>query len=95
MQEEYIKRINKVLTLIDENLLLKYKEMLSESGFSVTTKLGFGKPSKIIPEIINNENYDILVMGTHGHNGFKDLLFGTTVDKLRHKVSIPLFIVKN
>jgi manganese transport protein len=25
----------------------------------------------------------------------KDLIFGTTVDKLRHKISIPLFIVKN
>jgi manganese transport protein len=33
-------------------------------------------------------------MGTHGHTGFKDLIFGTTVDKLRHKISIPLLIVK-
>jgi hypothetical protein len=33
-------------------------------------------------------------MGTHGHTGFKDLIFGTTVNKLRHKISIPLLIVK-
>ena len=39
-------------------------------------------------------NFDILVMGTHGHTGLKDLIFGTTVDKLRHKISIPLLIVK-
>lgn len=91
----YGRNIDDHETLIDENLLLKYKLMLSESGFNVTTKLGFGKPSQIIPEIINNEKFDILVMGTHGHSGFKDLLFGTTVDKLRHRVSIPLFIVKN
>ncbi|HRA73013.1 MAG TPA: universal stress protein, partial [Flavobacterium sp.] len=42
----------------------------------------------------NKGKFDVLVMGTHGHTGFKDLLFGTTVDKLRHKISIPLFIVK-
>jgi manganese transport protein len=81
-------------TTIDEKLLLGYKEMLSEKGFNIETELGFGKPAKIIPEIINNGLFDILVMGTHGHTGLKDILFGTTVDKLRHKISIPLLIVK-
>ena len=81
-------------TLIDEKLLAEYKKILSEKGFNVKTKLGFGKPYKVIPEIINKGNFDVLVMGTHGHTGFKDLIFGTTVDKLRHKISIPLFIVK-
>ena len=82
-------------TLIDEKLLKEYQEILSEKGFKVQTRLGFGKPTKIIPEIINEGNFDLLVMGTHGHTGFKDIIFGTTVDKLRHKISIPLFIVKN
>ena len=82
-------------TLIDAKLLKEYKEMLSEKGFKVKTKLGFGKPNKVIPEIINEGKFDVLVMGTHGHTGFNDLLFGTTVDKLRHKISIPLFIVKD
>ena len=91
----YGKNIEDHETLIDAKLLNEYKEMLSEKGFKVKTKLGFGKPNKVIPEIINNGKFDVLVMGTHGHTGFKDLVFGTTVDKLRHKISIPLFIVKN
>ena len=82
-------------TTIDEKLLLEYQELLTNKGFKVAVKLGFGKPNKAIPIIVNQEDFDILVMGTHGHTGFKDLLFGTTVDKLRHKISIPLFIVKN
>jgi manganese transport protein len=82
-------------TTIDEKLLLEYKEMLSKKGFKVEIKLGFGKPNKAIPKIVNEGNFDVLVMGTHGHKAFKDILFGTTVDKLRHKISIPLFIVKN
>jgi manganese transport protein len=49
----------------------------------------------VIPRIINQGDFDVLVMGTHGHAGFKDILFGTTVDKLRHKIKIPLYIVKN
>jgi manganese transport protein len=82
-------------TLIDEKLLEQYKVMLTEKGYKVATQLGFGKPNKVIPEIINKGEFDILVMGTHGHTGFKDLIFGTTVDKLRHKIAIPLLIVKN
>ena len=82
-------------TLVDEKLLNEYKEMLTAKGFKVATQLGFGKPNKVIPEIVNQGNFDVLVMGTHGHTGFKDLIFGTTVDKLRHKISIPLYIVKN
>ena len=90
----YGKNIEDQETLIDAKLLAEYKEMLSQKGFKVKTKLGFGKPNNVIPEIINKGKFDVLVMGTHGHTGFKDLLFGTTVDKLRHKISIPLFIVK-
>ena len=82
-------------TTIDEKLLAEYKDILTEKGFKIETILGFGKPNKTISKIINDGNYDILVMGTHGHTGFKDMLFGTTVDKLRHKITIPLFIVKN
>ena len=82
-------------TSIDEKLLTEYKVMLTAKGFKVETVLGFGKPNKTIAKIINEGNYDILVMGTHGHNGFKDLIFGTTVDKLRHDIDIPLFIIKN
>jgi manganese transport protein len=91
----YGKQVDDHETTIDEKLLQEYKLMLREKGFYIKTQLGFGKPNKIIPKIVNKGNFDILVMGTHGHTGLKDLLFGTTVDKLRHKISIPLLIVKN
>jgi manganese transport protein len=40
----------------------------------VETK-SFGKPNRVIPELINAGEFDILVMGTHGHTtGFKDLI---------------------
>jgi manganese transport protein len=91
----YGKHVDDHETTIDEKLLQEYQLMFREKGFHIKTQLGFGKPNKVIPKIINKGNFDILVMGTHGHTGLKDLLFGTTVDKLRHKISIPLLIVKN
>lgn len=79
----------------DEKLLLNYKRLLEEKGFHAEIKLGFGKAGKAIPKIINEGDFDLLIMGTHGHSGFKDLIFGTTVENVRHKINIPLFIVKN
>ena len=91
----YGNKISDHETTIDEKLLLDYYKMIEEKGYKVDTKLGFGKPGKVIPKIINEGDYDILIMGTHGHTGFKDLLFGTTVDNVRHQISIPLFLVKH
>jgi len=82
-------------TSVDEQLLLQYEKMLSDHGYKINTKLAFGEPAKGIPKIVNEGNFDVLVMGTHGHTGFKDLILGTTVDKVRHRINIPLFIVKN
>ena len=55
----YGKNIEDHETLIDEKLLEEYKVMLSEKGFKVETKLGFGKPNKVIPEIIIKGDSDV------------------------------------
>jgi manganese transport protein len=91
----YGNKISDHETSIDEKMLLEYHDLLSEKGYHINSKLGFGKPGKAIPKIINEGDYDLLIMGTHGHTGFKDLLFGTTVDNVRHSISIPLYIIKN
>lgn len=81
-------------TSVDEKLLAEYDELLTGKGYRIKTKLGFGSPGKGIPKIVNEGNFDVLVMGTHGHSGVKDLVFGTTVGQVRHGISIPLVIVK-
>ncbi|NMH28297.1 Nramp family divalent metal transporter [Flavobacterium silvaticum] len=82
-------------TSVDEKLLAEYDIMLTEKGYDIETRLGYGEPGKGIPKIVNEGDFDMLVMGTHGHSGLKDLIFGTTVDKVRHGISIPLMIVRD
>lgn len=79
----------------EDYLLLKdYADQLRQDGFQVTIKLGFGRPSKMIADIVNNSDADILVMGTHGHKGLKDFVFGETINAVRHRIHIPLLAVK-
>ena len=80
----------------DKDYLDQYKHSLEEQGYTIDTRLSFGSPKKAIPKIINaDESFDILILGAHGHNLFKDLIFGTTVDAVRHKVKIPVLIIKD
>lgn len=37
---------------------------------------------------------DLLVMGAHGHRGLKDLVFGQTIQSVRHELAVPMFIVR-
>jgi manganese transport protein len=77
----------------DKKLLEDYKKLLAQKDITVNVLLGYGKPHIALSELVAKHEFDLLVMGTHGHAGFKDLLFGTTIDKLRHRLKIPLFIV--
>ncbi len=38
---------------------------------------------------------DLLVMGAHGHGGIKDLIFGNTINPVRHKLNIPILVVRD
>jgi len=34
-----------------------------------------------------------LVIGAHGHSGIKDVVYGETVNSVRHEVKIPVLVV--
>lgn len=74
--------------------LENYKKQLAEQGYDVVIKIGYGNPQRRIPKMVTEFKADLLVMGAHGHKFFKDLIFGTTVDTVRHRVSIPVLIVR-
>ncbi len=85
--------IDDLETESDKKSLEKYKLELESQGYIISIRLGFGNPKRSIPEIVNIENCDLLVMGAHGHHALMDLIFGTTLDSVRHKVKIPVLIV--
>ncbi|MFA5296845.1 MAG: Nramp family divalent metal transporter [Lutibacter sp.] len=89
----YGNQIKDYETSSDTAFLNNYKNELTDRGYNIQIKLGFGNPKRAIPQIVNTEPFDLLVMGRHGHAMLKDLIFGTTIDRVRHKVNVPLFIV--
>lgn len=80
-------------TQLDMDNLKRYQEMLEGLGYKTDQKIGFGSAPTEIVKIVKANDIDMLVMGAHGHKGLKDLVFGTTLDVVRHKVNIPILII--
>ncbi len=78
----------------DFDNLKKYADELKQQGYDCELKIGYGNPKRAIPKSVNEFHADLLVMGAHGHRGIKDLILGTTVDAVRHRVKIPVLIVR-
>jgi manganese transport protein len=78
----------------DIKALENYRKQLEDKGYDVEIKIGFGSPKSTIPKMVKEFQADLLVMGAHGHKFFKDLIFGATVDTVRHRVDIPVLVVK-
>jgi manganese transport protein len=81
-------------TQSDLDNLNKYVEAMHKIGYKASPQIGYGSPASSIAQIVNDENIDFIVMGSHGHKVLKDLIFGTTVNKVRHMVNIPVLVVK-
>lgn len=81
-------------SVMDRANLQNYLDLIKQKGYKVVFKLGYGKPHKVIPGIIEEFNADLLVMGAHGHKALMDLILGSTVDEVRHNVAVPVLIVK-
>jgi len=81
-------------TQSDTDNLEKYKLNLGELGYHAEIAIGYGIAAKAISQIVKIKELDLLVMGAHGHKGISDLIFGTTVETVRHNVNIPILIIK-
>lgn len=77
----------------DQERLDQYKLALEEKGFGCYTALGFRHRSREIARIVNQQKADMLVIGSHGHTGLKDFIYGETVNAVRHEVKIPVLVV--
>ena len=77
----------------DQIQLDGYVNQLRESGFKATSLLGFKSRAKEIVRLVKGSEADMLVVGAHGHTGLKDLVFGQTVNTVRHALEIPVLMV--
>ena len=71
-----------------------YVDQLRARGYEAHGHIGNGHSTRVIPQLVRDLSADTLVMGAHGHRWIKDLLLGATVDAVRHRVKVPVIVVR-
>jgi manganese transport protein len=68
---------------------------LRSFGIESEVRVVHGKaPREAILSAVEEMRPDLIVMGAHGHTGIADVVFGSTIDAVRHAVNVPVLIVR-
>jgi nucleotide-binding universal stress UspA family protein len=67
---------------------------LRAKGFKVEPHLALGDPANQLIKVAEEQQVDLVAMSTHGHRFLSDLIHGTTADKVRHLVKVPVLLLR-
>jgi manganese transport protein len=77
----------------DQERLELYSRELAELGVDAEYDLGFGDPPEELAKLVEQHKPDLIVLGSHGHRRMGDLVHGTSVERLRHRVRVPVMVI--
>jgi nucleotide-binding universal stress UspA family protein len=78
----------------DRAYLESAADQLRGGGLSVSTLLALGDPAEGILKAAQDRQCDLIAMTAHGHRLLGDLLFGSTINEVRHKAQVPVLLVR-
>jgi len=70
------------------------RSLQTESIEVETEVIHSSNPKNEIVRYATRVKPDLLIMGAHGHKRLKDLIFGNTIDPVRHALNVPILVVR-
>jgi nucleotide-binding universal stress UspA family protein len=67
---------------------------MNGKGMQCAARLAMGDPATELVKVAAEEGVDLIAMSTHGHRFIQDLLRGSTADRVRHGVTVPVLMVR-
>ena len=68
---------------------------LKRAGLRAQAKFVVGSPGAEVGRIAAESAADLIVMGSHGHTGFKNLLFGSVTQAVLASCNTPLLVLRS
>lgn len=73
----------------------KLKDKYKVEGVKVVSGLEFGPVSKSLLAYVQKQGIDLIVMGSHGASGLREVVIGSNAEKMVRRSPIPVLVVKN
>lgn len=69
-------------------------DRLKRVGVKAHSKLLAGKAADSLVDYIQDENFDLVIMATHGRSGISRWIWGSAAERILHSSSVPILIIR-
>lgn len=89
-EQELLKELKEKAEAEFENITIKYKI----ENVKVVTKVVFGVVSTMILDYVTNKSINIVIMGSHGASGVREVFVGSNAEKIVRRSPVPVLTTK-
>ncbi len=82
------------IKLAEKNFEELFKQPYLE-GIKIREAIGHAEIYEDISEAVEKNNVDLIIMGSHGSSGFKEMFIGSNTEKVVRTSKIPVLVIKN
>ena len=69
-------------------------EKLREAGYTATTAPVTGQPDAALGTLVEEEGFNLVVMGAYGHSRMRSLVIGSTTTEMLRSCKVPVVLVR-
>jgi nucleotide-binding universal stress UspA family protein len=91
--DEYVRR--EISRAVEESrrYLEKVAARMAAAGVNTRTEVLVGSPAEELIKYTGQNHFQLIVMTSHGHSGFKHLVFGSVAEKIVLQGRNPVFVI--
>jgi len=78
-----------------ESHFSKLTEKYKTEGVKVIFKIQFGAVAHMIQDYVEKESIDLVVMGSHGASGARELFIGSNAERMVRNSHVPVLVMKD
>lgn len=86
--------LEKILLKYAQKIMKKAKLKAAKKGILFYDRVSYGDDEKRIVEIAEKQHFDLIVIGSRGMSGAKEIFLGSTSNYVLHKSKKPVLVVK-
>ncbi|MEE1129004.1 MAG: universal stress protein [Methanobrevibacter sp.] len=90
--DDEVYQLNQILNERSEENLKEF-DKLNENDIKIKHIIREGSPAKVILEVANEEQVDLIVMGSSGKSGFDRFIMGSVADKVVNSAKCAVLVV--
>ena len=76
-----------------EDILKTVGEIFADRGIEYQLKTIYGPPSRVLANLAKHKEYDLIIMGSHGHSDIAGLFLGSVTHKVLNTIYCPVLVV--